>query len=207
ICGGGYLSINPQKHRYAGVLECSIADIVQVKIIGVLDTVLPDGSSGFSLLLVITTDFPPIQLSFGFTLNGVGGIGGINRTMAREALRAGLRAHHLDSVLFPSDPINNAPRIISDLSSFFPPANGRYLFGPMFELGWGEPTLITLSLGVILEIPDPVMLAILGEIKVGLPTADIALIELNIDVLGIVDFGAKLLTIDGSMYDSRVVIY
>src|SRR5947209_9577879 len=51
------------------------------------------------------------------------------------------------------------------------------------------------------------MLASLCGMKVGMPTADIALIELNIDVLGIVDFGAKLLTIDGSMYDSRVVIY
>jgi hypothetical protein len=207
ISGGGYLYIDAQKHRYAGILECSIADIVQVKIIGVLDTVLPDGRPEFSLLLVITTEFPPIQLSFGFTLNGVGGVGGVNRTMATDALRAGLRAHHLNSVLFPNDPINNAPQIISDLSGFFPPADGRYVFGPMFELGWGEPTLITLSVGVILEIPDPVRLAILGEIKMALPTQDLALIELNIDVLGIVDFGAKLLTIQGSMYDSRVTIF
>ena len=54
VSGGGYLFIDQQRHRYAGVLECSIADIIQVKIIGVLDTVLPDGSNGFSLLLVIT---------------------------------------------------------------------------------------------------------------------------------------------------------
>ena len=188
-------------------MECSIADIVQVKIIGVLDTALPDGTPEFSLLLVITTEFPPLQLSFGFTLNGVGGIGGVNRTMATEALRAGFRAHHLNSVLFPNDPIDNAPQIISDLSSFFPPADGRYLFGPMFELGWGLPTLITLSIGVILEIPDPIRLAILGEIKMSLPSEDVALIEINIDVLGIVDFGAKLLTIQGSMYDSRVTVY
>ncbi len=207
ISGGGYLSIDTAKHRYAGVLECSIADVVQVKIIGVLDTVMPDGSNGFSLLLVITTEFPPVQLSFGFTLNGVGGIGGINRTMALDALRAGLRAHQLNSILFPSDPVDNAPQIISNLSSFFPPANGRYLFGPMFELGWGTPTLITLALGVILEIPDPIRLAILGEIKAALPDQDVALIALNIDVLGTVDFGIKLFTIDGTMYDSYVLVY
>jgi hypothetical protein len=205
ISGGGYLYIDQQKHRYAGILECSIADIVQVKIIGILDTVLPDGRPEFSLLLVITTEFPPIQLSFGFTLNGVGGVGGINRTMALDALRAGFRAHHLNSVMFPSDPIDNAPQIISDLSSFFPPADGRYMFGPMFELGWGTPTLITLSLGIILEIPDPVRLVILGLIDLALPTEDVALIEFHIDILGIVDFGAKLLTIQGSMYDSRVL--
>jgi hypothetical protein len=207
ISGGGYLFIDQAKHRYAGVLECSIADIVQVKIIGVLDTVLPDGTPEFSLLLVITTEFPPIQLSFGFTLNGVGGIGGVNRTMSVDALRAGFRAHQLDSILFPSDPIDNAPQIISNLSSFFPPADGRYVFGPMFELGWGTPTLITLAVGVILEIPDPVKIVILGEIRMALPTADVGLIEINIDVLGIIDFGAKLLTIQGTMYDSHVVIY
>ena len=94
----------------------------------------------------------------------------MNRTMSVDALRAGFRAHHLDSVLFPTDPIDNAPQIISDLSSFFPPADGRYVFGPMFALGWGTPTLITLSVGVILEIPDPVTIMILGEIKMALPT-------------------------------------
>ena len=207
ISGGGYLSIDQQHHRYAGVLECSIADVVQVKIIGVLDTVMPDGTPGFSLLLVITTDFPPIQLSFGFTLNGVGGIGGINRTMALDALRAGLRAHQLNSILFPNDPVENAPQIISNLSNFFPPADGRYLFGPMFSLGWGTPTLITLNLGVILEIPDPIRLAILGEINAALPDKDVALLQFNIDVLGTIDFGIQLFTIDGSMYDSYVLVF
>src|SRR6185503_9329576 len=154
-----------------------------------------------------TFDFPPIQLGFGFTLNGVGGLGGVNRTMNTDALHAGLRAHTLNNVLFPPDPIANAPQIISSIESFFPPAEGRYLFGPMLEVGWGTPTLITLSVGVILEVPDPIRLALLGLIDAGLPTADVALIELHIDVLGLLDFGTKTLSIDGSLYDSRVLIY
>jgi hypothetical protein len=71
------------------VLELSIADVVTVKVIGVLDTILPDGSPGYSLLFIITFDLPPIQLGFGFTLNGVGGLGGVNRTMVISALQAG----------------------------------------------------------------------------------------------------------------------
>src|SRR5262249_34842261 len=35
----------------------------------------------------------------------------------------------------------------------------------------------------------------------------LALIELHIDVLGILDFGKKTLSIDGSLYDSRVLIF
>ena len=207
ISGGGFLMFDPANHRYAGVLDCSIVDLVQVKIIGVLDTVMPDGSAGFSFLLVITFQFPPVQLGFGFTLSGVGGVGGVNRSMSFDALRAGLRAHTLDSVLFPADPVGNAPRIISDIESYFPVAPGRYVFGPMFQASWGTPSLISLSIGVILEVPDPVRLAILGQIASDLPTEDFALIELHIDVLGTVDFGAKALAIDGLMYHSRLTVF
>ncbi len=207
VAGGGYISFNPDKGQYAGVFDLALAEIIQVKIIGVLDTILPDGSHGFSFLLIITFDFPPIQLGFGFTLNGVGGLGGVNRTMNTDALHAGFRAHTLSTVLFPPDPIANAPQIISNIENFFPPAEGRYLFGPMLEIGWGTPTLITLAVGVILEVPDPVRLALLGLIDAGLPTTEAALIELHLDILGILDFGAKTLSIDGSLYDSRVLIF
>jgi hypothetical protein len=207
VAGGGYIMFDPDKGQYAGVLDVSLAEIIQVKVIAVLDTKLPDGSRGFSFLLIITFDFPPIQLGFGFTLNGVGGLGGVNRSMNTDALHDGFRAHTLNSILFPPDPIANAPQIISNIENFFPPADGRYLFGPMLEMGWGTPTLITLSVGVILEVPDPIRLALLGLIDAGLPTTDAALIELHIDVLGVIDFGAKTLAIDGELYDSRVLIY
>ena len=207
VAGGGYILFDPDKGQYAGVLDVSLAEIIQVKVIAVLDTILPDGSHGFAFLLIITFDFPPIQLGFGFTLNGVGGLGGVNRTMNTDALHAGFRAHTLNNILFPPDPIANAPQIISTIESFFPAAEGRYLFGPMLEIGWGTPTLITLAVGVILEVPDPIRLVLLGLIDAGLPTTDEALIELHIDVLGVLDFGAKTLSIDGSLYDSHVLIY
>ncbi len=207
VAGGGYISFDPAKGQYAGVLQLSIVDTIQVVVIGVLDTKMPDGSSGFSLLLIITFNLPPIQLGFGFTLTGVGGLGGVNRTMNVDALRAGFRAHTLNQVMFPADPIGNAPQIISDIRNFFPPAQGRYLFGPLLQIGWGTPTLIDLTLGVILEVPDPIRIAILGLIDAGLPSADLPLIELHIDVLGIIDFGAQSVSIDGSMYDSHILIF
>ena len=207
VAGGGYIFFDNVKKQYAGVFALSILDVIQVDIIGLLDTIMPDGSNGFSFLLIITFSFPPIQLGFGFTLDTVGGIGGVNRTMCLDALHAGFMAHTLSDVIAPVDPIANAPQIISDLRNFFPVAVGRYLFGPIVGLGWGDPTLIELTLGVILEIPDPIRLVILGLIDAGLPTPDEALIELHIDILGIVDFGAKTLSIDGGLYDSRIVVY
>jgi hypothetical protein len=205
--GGGYISFDPAKGQYAGVLQVSIVEVIQVVVIGVLDTIMPDGSSGFSLLLIITFNFPPIQLGFGFTLNGVGGLGGINRTMSVDALQAGFRAHTLNSVLSPPNPIANAPQIISNIRNFFPVAPGRYLFGPLLTLGWGTPTLVTLTLGVLLEVPDPIRIVILGLIDAGLPTEEVALLQLHIEVLGVIDFGAQTLSIDGSLYDSSLLIY
>ena len=205
--GGGFISYDANQGRYAGVLDVTLADVVSVKVIAVLDTKLPDGSSGFSFLLIITFDFPPVQLGFGFTINGVGGLGGVNRTMVIDALQAGLRAHTLDNILFPQDPVDNAPQIISEIESFFPPAQGRYLFGPMFSIGWGTPTLLDLEVGVILEVPDPIRLAILGEILATIPSPDFALISLKIQVLGTIDFGLQKLAIDGTMYDSYLLAF
>jgi hypothetical protein len=206
VVGGGYIFFDSAKGQYAGVLELALESI-QIKAIGVLTTRMPDGSPGFSFLIIVTTEFTPIQLGFGFTLNGVGGLAGINRTMILDALRAGFKAHALNSILFPVDPVKNAAKIITDVTTIFPPAEGRYVFGPMIEIGWGSPTLVTGELGIIIELPSPVRLAILGQVKAAIPTEDEAIVLLHIDVLGTVDFGLKKLAIDASIYDSRVAAF
>lgn len=204
VVGGGFLSFDPDKGEYAGVAELSIADIVTVKAIGLITTKMPDGSSGFSLLLILTTDFPPIQLGFGFTLNGVGGLLGLNRSVLLDVLRDGVRTGAVEDIMFPTDIIANAPRIISDLKAIFPPQQNVFLVGPMAEFGWGEPSLVTLSLGIIVEIP-PGNIAILGVLKVALPTEDEALILIQVAFIGILDFDEQLLSFDASLYDSRVI--
>lgn len=203
VSGGGYVFFDPDAGRYAGVLQLSVY-AVSITVIGLIDTRLPGGQPGFSFLLVVCVEFTPIQLGFGFTLNGVGGLAGINRTFVTEALQAGVRAGTLDHVLFPHDVVRNAPQIISDIRTIFPPAQGRYVFGPMAIIGWGTPTLIEAKLGILLEIPSPVVLAILGQINVNLPAPDAPVVELHLDVLGVIDFGQKLFSLDATLHDSRV---
>lgn len=204
VTGGGFLSFDPDKGEYAGVAQLSIADVVTVNAIGLITTKMPDGSSGFSLLLILTTDFPPIQLGFGFTLNGVGGLLGLNRSAQLDTLRDGVRTGAIDDIMFPTDIIANAPRIISDLKAAFPPQENVFLVGPMAKFGWGDPSLVTLSLGIIVEIP-PGNIAILGVLKVALPTEDEALILIQVAFIGILDFDEQLLSFDASLYDSRVI--
>ena len=84
----------------------------------------------------------------GWRLTGIGGLLGIHRTVDQDAVRAGLKNHTLESILFPKDPVRNAPTIIAALDRVFPVRRGSYLFGLMVQLQWGVPvTLITVDLG------------------------------------------------------------
>jgi hypothetical protein len=205
VRGGGYLFFDVDKAQYAGVLHLEFEKLV-LNAFGLLTTRLPDGSDGFSLLVIVqASGFTPIQLGFGFTLTGVGGLLGINRSVNVDVLRAGVRNKALDSILFSTDdPVPRAPQIISTLQSVFPPAVNQYVFGPMVQIGWGTPTLITVELAVILELPSPIRLILLGRVRAALPDPDHAIIAINLDVIGIVDFGRKELSVDASLYDSRV---
>ncbi len=106
VAGGGYLFFDSEHGRYAGALQLTIADFLNVAAIGLIETKLPDGSDGFSLLVIITADFGPgIQLGFGFTLLAVGGLLGLNRSVAFQAVLDGVRTNAISSVMFPQDVI------------------------------------------------------------------------------------------------------
>jgi hypothetical protein len=205
--GGGFLSYDRAQASYTGVLQLEFEDRISLKAIGLLTTRLPSGASGFSLLIVISAEFQPIQLGLGFTLNGVGGLLGLHRTAREEVLRAGLRTNALSNLLFPVDPIANAPRIISDLAQVFPVAEGRFVFGPMARIGWGTPALLTIDLGLIIEVPSPVRVLILGVVRALLPDKDAPLLKLQVNFLGVIDFERKRLAFDASLFESRLLAY
>ena len=204
VKGGGYLFFDFDKGEYAGAIELTFSEIVSLKAIGLITTKMPDGSDGFSLIIIITAEFGTgIQLGFGFTLLGVGGLLGLNRTMRLDALAEGVRTGSTENIMFPTNVVENAPRIISDLRSFFPVEQGKFLIGPMAKLGWGTPTLISISLGIIIEIPGNI--AILGVLKIALPTEEAALIVLQVNFIGAIEFDKDRLWFFASMYDSRVL--
>ncbi len=204
VKGGGFLFIDADRGEYAGALELGLFQIVTIKAIGIITTKMPDQSKGFSLLIIMSVEFGTgIQLGFGFTLIAVGGLLGLNRTMNLQALADGIRSGAVESVMFPRDIIANAPKIISDLKAFFPPQEGTFLIGPMAKLGWGTPTLVSLSLGIVIEIPGNI--AILGILQVALPTADAALIKLQVNFIGAIEFDKKRIWFFAALFDSRVL--
>lgn len=206
VAGGGYLRFDPERAEYSGMLQLELADRIALKAIGLLTTRLPDGSKGYSLLILITVEgFTPIPIGLGFTLTGIGGLLGLHRTVATGTLREGLKTGTLNSILFPVDPLRNAPQLLSDLRRVFPPTAGRHVFGPMLQLRWGTPTILTLELALLLELPAPVRLIVLGRVQVLLPNQTNPLIQIRMDALGVLDLSAGTVALDATLYDSRIL--
>ena len=204
IKGGGFLYFDDQNGEYFGSLELEFKNLFTLKAVGIINTIMPDGSEGFSLLIIITAEFSPVQLGFGFTLNGVGGLLGIDRTMEVEALRIGIRTNAIKSVLFPEDVVGNITRIINDIKQIFPIKEDQFLIGLMGKFGWGTPTLLHIELGFIIEFPDP-KIVILGVIKLALPDDDAALLKLQVNFLGVIDFQNKFIYFEAHLFESMLV--
>jgi hypothetical protein len=143
---------------------------------------MPDGRPGYSLLIFITADgFKPIPLGFGFVLQSIGGMVGVNRTFDQEVLKAGLKTDTLSTLLFPRDPVANAPALIQALARAFPAQRGSMLLGLLARIMWFTPTLVQLDLAL-------------------LPSRDNGLIRLNLDALGVLDFDAGTLATDAPRF-------
>jgi hypothetical protein len=202
VSGGGYIYLDPDKGEYAGVLELKIMSI-GIKAIAILNTRLPD--AGWSLLLLIFGNFPPVQLSFGFTLTGLGGLIGLQLTTDTDALSRGLATGALDAILFPANPVADAPQIINTLRTIFPTRRGGFIIGPMVEVGWGTPNLVTIRAGVLIEASK---IVIVGQAIVQIPPLvdkDLAILRLQVDFAGYIIFDPFKLGFDGRLRDSRVL--
>lgn len=215
VVGGGYLYLDPERGEYAGVLELSFPTLsLSLKAVGIFTTSVP-GGSGFALLLLIFAEFPAVQLGYGFTLNGVGGILGLQHGIDTDALQSGLRTGSLDSVLFPDDPVANAPTVLRDLRATFPVTVGALTFGPVLQIGWGAG-IITLSLGLVFQFndvlgssgsqPSIARIVLLGQLKIQLPPIDDVpeLVKLLVDIIGYYEFEEQELGMDARLRDSHL---
>ncbi|HTV24783.1 MAG TPA: DUF6603 domain-containing protein [Polyangiaceae bacterium] len=205
VRAGGYLELDRERGEYGGTASVGIGPLA-LTAVGLLDVQRPE-APGWSLLLAICADFTPLPLGFGFSLNGVGGLIGIGRTISEAALQRRLSSGGLDAVMFPDDPIANGPAIVETLRELFPVAPGQVVFGPMLKIGWGAPTLLEADLGAFIELPNPVRIVLLGQIASELPTKELALLALHLDAAGVFDASALSLSLDAALYDSWLVGY
>jgi hypothetical protein len=182
VTGGGYLRYDEVKKEYGGVFQLEVMKL-GVYAIGLL------GTEPFSLVIVMGVRFQPkIELGFGFTLSGLGGILAIERSLDSAALRDGLKSGIVGQLLFPEDPVAAAPQILNQLGAVFPPRAGGFVIGPIAELGWGSQAgFVKARLGIVLSLPDP-KLVILGNVQIGVPSADVEeklrVVDLRAEIMG-----------------------
>ena len=182
VKGGGYLRHREEQNDYGGALELKIGP-VSATAVG-LFTVDPS-----SFVIVIGLRFVPvIELSFGFTLNGLGGLLAIDRTLDPDALMAALADGVVSNLLFPDDPVGAAPTILQQLETVFPYREGAFVIGPIAELGWGSQSgLIRAKLGAMISIPGESPITLIGSVSLSVPPKldeknKFKLIDLNADI-------------------------
>jgi hypothetical protein len=203
VSGDGFIDYNPVSARYTGALSLDILS-VGIDALVIVDTQLPGEPDGWAFFASLSATFPGIPLGFGFVLLGAGGLIALNRTMDAEALSAGLRAGAVDALLFPDDPLGDAAALIAQVDEYFPLSDGNTVVGPVVQIGWGSPTLITAQLGVMISLPDGVI-AVLGSIEALLPTPDAPVLVLHMDTLGAIDAPGGTFSLLGSLYDSQLL--
>ncbi len=203
VSGGGFLSIDESEYRGALALKFQT---VGFSAFAILNTELPDAPGKFSFAASIFGEFN-VPLAFGFFLTGVGGFIGVNRTINSDELRSVLYEGRLDNLIFPSDPIENAARILEDMANVMPPQSGQHIIGPVVKIGWGQPVLVEVKLGLILEVGAEVRIIILGGLGMALPTKEAAIVEISITFFGEIDFSARTISFDATLLNSRILTY
>ncbi len=209
VKGGGVVWLDYENQRYSGALQINIADKLNLAAIGIIAFKAPDGTKQFSFLAIVTAEFPPIHLSYGFWLTGAGGMLGLHRGMNPQVLRDGVKTGLLENILFPEDPVENFDKIVTGLDAAFPITQGQFIIGPMLQIGWGaqeeKTQLFRLDVGLIIELPQPVRIALPGVLQTLLPKKDSDVITIKAAFIAILDFGAQLFSLDASIYDSHIL--
>ena len=204
VKGGGFLKT--ENGNYYGIVELSVQNRIAITAIGILITRTDYGDKTFSFKILGFAEFPSIQIGFGFSISGLGIAVAISCRMSEEKLREAVYGGSLRALLFPPDPVANAPQIIRDLNDFFPVDEGTYIIGAMVKLAWGAgKPLIKADVGIFCEFGRVVRIALAGMAYATLPDEQAPVLILNLQVLGIIDFGKKTLSIDSSLTGSKLL--
>lgn len=217
--GGGFIFHDPARHEYAGVLELAWGPLA-LKAVAIVTTELPGGEPGWSLLVVLFGEFEPQPIGFGFFLTGLGGLIGVQHGVDGEALRSGMRTGVLDSVLFPKDPVANAPRLLNQMRVVFPITPRALTVGPFVLLAYARPALMELRLGLVFQLDNVfrssnrdvelTRMVVVGQLLVEIPPKEIRptgsspLVKILVDLVGDIDLQAGSVAIDARLRDSKL---
>jgi hypothetical protein len=167
--------------------------------------VIEETVTGPSIAIILGTNFQPgIPLTFGFELTGVGGFIGINRSADIDVIRERLTSGAAGNVLFCSDPVQDGPGLLGAIDELFPARQGVFLVGPTLQISWLQP-IVKLNLALLIELPGPRSIALLGSLQAVIGTSELPLVNLRLDFVGAVDLVKQTITFDASLINSSIL--
>jgi hypothetical protein len=201
----------PDEERYAGLLNIKIHDFEAIAF-GIHE-VLPDKATSTIIVMGIRNK-PGIQLPLGFRLIGIGGILGINRRADLDAFKQFMSIGATGSILITDDPVRNAPIILGDLEFLFPIENRVFVFGPTFRLVWLSDDIVQIDLALVIEYGSGsadaasqglTKIVIFGTVRAKKEADGRKLLNLQIDILGVIDPAKRTFALDGNLVNSKVL--
>lgn len=208
VNGGGFIGYDPASGEYTGALQLRakmFGKEFDLTALGMLDTRIPGDPDAWSLLILLAAALHDIPVGGGFNLTGGGGIFGHNHTIDTDAIAAGLRTKALDSILFPPDPVAQAPHIFGVWRQTLPTAEGRTIVGLMAQMEWGK-TVSTLELAILLDFKDGSLaqIVLLLSLQLHAPTDKTPLIQGRFDAVGRLRFDPTDFLLQGVLVNGKI---
>ncbi len=146
----------------------------------------------------------PYPLGMGFYLEGFGGMLALHRTFDETAMRAALPTGQLRNVLFPSDPVHHTAEILHAPADALPRPARKPPGRPAGQdrLGLADAGQVRARRALRMGWPEPADHPRAGQRDPAAP--DLAIIRLNMDAVGILDFDAGTFALDAVLYDSKI---
>jgi hypothetical protein len=208
VKGGGFISYDAAQHEYSGALQLHAnikKSCVDFTGLGMLDTNISGHPGDWALLVVITAAGFSWQVGGGFAITGLGGVVGYNHTIDTDAIAAGLRTKSLDAILFPPDPVVQAPHIFAVWKQIMPVVDGGWVAGIMARGTWGSETFSEIDLGILLsDDPQGFQIVFLASLRLHAPTKDHPLFRFRLDFVGRMTFDPFGFVLQAALVDSKI---
>jgi hypothetical protein len=199
--GSGVLATGPHG-SFVGAFDLDLG-FVSVRALGVLQPAHGNQPLSLAMLMFVEFPYPGIQLGLGFSLTAVGGIVAINRRTNFDALEAAVLDGRAATLLSPANAGSNPSAALAALVDVFPEARGRVVIAPLLQIAWGG-RLITLTIALIFDLPNPPTFAVLGRMVIAIPDPAAPLVLIGIAFLARFDPSIPMVRLTGSLVGSRI---
>lgn len=200
VNGAGLISYSEETGELLGVLELDVIDKFGVSALLLVDLGVVEGHF-FSLVAMLSFRFSPgVPLGMGFSLTAIGGALGLQRMLDRKSITQAVRQGTLNSVFIVEDVADHLTEMKQACADIFPSKQGQFFLGLLAQISY-EPVL-KCNFGLMLQLPNPVEIIIVGALKVAIEKTDV--IRINVYFAGGINFEEGI-WFDASLVDSEIV--